>query len=135
MQALRGKFNSLFTAHAGAEPYGADRLAGDRAVRPRDAGYGDGKIGTGETQGARRHFARGGLAHRAVLLERAAADSKVTHLGGVRIGDVAALKPLRAAGNVSKRFGQPPARTGLGGDEAAVPQEQQLADTGRERRQ
>ena len=53
-----------------AEPHGADRLAGLRAVRPGDAGHGDRDLAAERLERADRHLARGRLAHRAVRGER-----------------------------------------------------------------
>src|SRR5262245_21426715 len=73
----------------------ANRLFARAATRPRDAGDRDAHRAPGAHQRALRHLARGFLAHGAVPLERLGAHAEQLALGVVRVGDTAALEPVR----------------------------------------
>ena len=95
----------------------ADRLARCAAAGTGDAGDRDGDRAAAAAQRAARHLARGLLAHRAVLRSVPLAHAQHLALGRVRIGDVAALEPVRRARDRGHRLRDPAAGARLRGDE------------------
>ena len=57
-----------------------------------------------------------------------AATPEVAPLGGIGVGHVATLEPLRTAGHVGERLGDPAAGAGLGRDDAPLGSMQLVAD-------
>jgi len=85
------------TAVAGSdgEMHEADRFAGCRATRPRNAGNGDGEIDVGGLQRPDGHGDRGLAADGAEGVEGRSLDAQHGALGVVRIGDEAAVDDVR----------------------------------------
>src|SRR5690606_19652341 len=101
-RALRVEHAAVVDALVGRERevHGADGLVGAAAGGPGDAAYCKGERRARAPTRPERHLADGGGAHGAVALEGRGAHAELLDLGRVRVGDVAALEPARAAGDV-----------------------------------
>ncbi len=124
-------------APRGGEMDEPHRLVRRPAVRPGDAGDGNGDGGAGMGQGAAHHGAGDVLAHRAVALDQPDRHAEHLALGGVGIGDEATLDHVRGAGNGGERRGHQAAGAGFGGGDqhpalaAGVEQRRGLGDDAR----
>ena len=73
------------------EMHKPDRFLGRAAAGAGDAGDRHGEVDIGARERAARHRQRGLTAHRAMLAQRRLGHAEHRHLGGVRIGDEAAV--------------------------------------------
>src|SRR5438045_1168336 len=80
------------------EAHGPHRLFGAAARGARNAGHGERDAGMAMGERAERHLLGDRLAHGAVARKRLAFHAEHLLLGGIGIGDEAALEPGRRAG-------------------------------------
>ena len=90
-------------------------LSGGAAAGPGDAGHRHRQVAPEVHQRAGHHLDHGLAADRAVLLERLRAHAQQRLLGLVAVGGQAAVEPVRAAGDVGDRLGDPAAGAAFGG--------------------
>ena len=84
-------------------------------------------------QRARRHFAHDRFAHGTMLEQRTLQNAQVARLCRIRVSHVAALKPLRAPGDVGQRLRDESSSAGFGADQAPLASQQELPDLGGKR--
>ena len=129
---------------------GAPRRASARCTRPTglvgaaaagagDARHGDGEVGVGVGERALGHGAGNRLADGAVRGDEVGRHAELLGLGGVGVGDEAALDDVGGAGDLGEQGGDQPAGATLGGGElqraraAGVEQAGRFVGSGRRR--
>ena len=96
----------------------AHRFFATAAAGACNSGHRDSKIHTAKTQGTACHLLGYLRAHGTMNFQGLRSDLEQVDLGGVAVGDVAALKPVRAAGQRGHPLGKQPAGAGFCGGQA-----------------
>jgi hypothetical protein len=133
--ARSGRHNGPTALSGYTEADRADRLRRCASVRSRDSADRNGGLDPRSPQTPSRHLPDGWPAHRAEARQRSRRNAEHSLFRLVRVGDVSAIEPLRAAGRIGEHLGNPSRRARLGRRDAQARAKKLPPDSCRQTRQ